>query len=84
MLDTLTTEAAATRDLYETGFGHVLGGGIAIKATPKWRVRLEYQFSGFDGDSIDVRGGDDPTIDTVAIGIDYKIGRREPTVNALR
>lgn len=84
VLDTLTTQAAATRDLYESGFDRVLGGGIALKATPKWRVRFEYQFFGFDGDSIDVRGGDDPTIDTFALGVDYKIGRREPTVSALR
>ncbi len=84
VLDTLWTQAAATRDVHSSGMDYLVGGGIAIKATPKWRVRFEYQFFGFDGDFLDVSNGDDPTLDTFALGIDYKIGRREPTVNALR
>lgn len=84
VLDTLQAQAAATRDVHASGVDYLLGGGIAIKATPKWRVRFEYQFFGFDGDFLGVSGRDDPTIDTFALGIDYKIGRREPTVGALR
>ena len=83
VLDTLETDAAATRDVAASGFDRVLGGGIAFKATPRWRVRFEYQLFDFDGDFLGA-SGDDLTIDTFAIGIDYKIGRRGPTVNALR
>lgn len=85
VLDTLMTDATLTRDVDASGSDYLLGGGIAIKATPKWRVRFEYQYFGIDSDFLGVRGGDDPTIDSFALGIDYRIGRRrEATVNALR
>ena len=83
-LDTLLTDAALTRDVDASGSDYLLGAGIAVKATPKWRVRFEYQFFGIDRDFLGVRGGGDPSIDTFALGIDYRIGRRATTVNALR
>jgi opacity protein-like surface antigen len=85
VLDTLMTDAALTRDVDASGSDYLLGAGIAVKATPKWRVRFEYQYFGIDRDFLGVRDGGDPTIDTFALGIDYRIGRRpEATVNALR
>jgi opacity protein-like surface antigen len=76
VLDTLQSDAALTRDVDASGFDYLLGAGIGFKATPKWRVRIEYQYFAIDRDFLGVRGGDDPSIDTFAIGIDYQLGRR--------
>jgi opacity protein-like surface antigen len=84
VLDTLQVRNASTRDVSASGSDYLLGGGIAIKATPQWRVRLEYQWFGLDRDFLGVRGGDDPSIDTLAIGVDYRLRRRTPTVSSLR
>jgi opacity protein-like surface antigen len=75
VLDTLQTDAALTRDVDAGGSDYLLGAGIAFKATPKWRVRIEYQYFGIDRDFLGVRGGDDPSIDTFGIGLDYQLGR---------
>jgi opacity protein-like surface antigen len=84
VLDTLLTDAALTRDVSASGIDYLLGAGLAMKASPRWRVRIEYQYFGLDRDFLGVRGGDDPSIDTFAIGIDYQLPRRKATVNALR
>jgi opacity protein-like surface antigen len=84
VLDTLQTDAALTRDVDASGSDYLLGAGLAIKATPKWRMRIEYQYFGLDRDFLGVGGGDDPSIDTFAIGVDYQLGRREPAASSLR
>jgi opacity protein-like surface antigen len=84
VLDTLRTDAALTRDVDASGSDYLLGAGLGIKATPKWRMRIEYQYFGIDRDFLGVRSGDDPSIDTFAIGLDYQLGRREATANSLR
>ena len=76
VLDTLQTDAALTRDVDASGSDTLLGAGLGIKATPKVRMRIEYQYFGLDRDFLGVRGGDDPSIDTFAIGFDYQLGRR--------
>jgi opacity protein-like surface antigen len=76
VLDTLRSNAAITRDVDDSGSDYLLGGGIAIKASPKWRVRLEYQYFGIDRDFLGVGGGDDPSIDTFSIGLDYQLTAR--------
>ena len=74
VLDTLQTDAALTRDVDASGSDTLLGAGLGIKATPKIRMRIEYQYFGVDRDFLGVRGGDDPSIDTFAIGVDYQLG----------
>jgi len=76
VLDTLQTDAAFTREVDASGSDYLLGGGIAIKASPKWRVRIEYQYFGIDRDFLGVGGGDDPSIDTFSIGLDYQLSSR--------
>lgn len=84
VLDTLTTDAALMRDVTADGSEYLLGAGLGIKATPKWRVRMEYQYFGLDRDFLGARAGDNPSIDTLAIGVDYRLGRRKPTASSLR
>jgi opacity protein-like surface antigen len=84
VLDTLQTDAALTRDVDETGWDHLLGIGLAIKASPKVRVRIEYGYFGLDRDFLGVGSSDDPTIDTFAIGLDYQLNPRKTTVNSLQ
>jgi opacity protein-like surface antigen len=76
VLDTLQTDAALTRDVADTGWDYLLGIGLAIKASPKVRVRVEYGYFGVDRDFLGVGSGDDPTIDSFAIGIDYRLNPR--------
>jgi opacity protein-like surface antigen len=76
VLDTLQTDAALTRDVGDSGWDYLLGLGLAIEASPKVRVRVEYSYFGLDRDFLGVGGGDDPTIDSFAIGIDYRLSPR--------
>jgi opacity protein-like surface antigen len=76
VLDTLQTDAALTRDVDDTGWDYLLGVGLAIKASPQVRVRVEYGYFGVDRDFLGVGGGDDPTIDSFALGVDYRLSPR--------
>ena len=76
VLDTMQTTAAYTRDVSSSGSDYLLGGGFAIEASPKWRVRVEYQYFAVDRDFLGIRGGDDPSIDTLSIGLDYQLSPR--------
>lgn len=74
VLDTMQASAALTRDVEASGADYLLGTGLIIKASPKWRVRVEYQYFGIDRDFLGVRGGGDPSVDTMSIGLDYTLG----------
>jgi len=76
VLDTLMTDAALTRNVDATGMDYLLGAGLIIKASPKWRVRVEYQYFGLDRDFLGVRGSDDPSVDTLSVGLDYTLSPR--------
>ena len=82
VFDDLRTDAVRTRDVSASGSDYLLGAGLAIKASPQWRVRIEYQYFGIDRDFLHARG--DPSIDTFAIGLDYQLPRRKATTNSLR
>jgi opacity protein-like surface antigen len=76
VLDTMQTKAALTRDVSDSGSDYLLGVGLAMKASEKWRVRVEYQYFGIDRDFLGVRGSDDPSIDSFSIGLDYQLSPR--------
>ena len=84
VLDTLFTDGAATRDVNESGMDYLLGLGFFIKPSQKWRVRVEYQYFALDRDTLGVRSDDDVTIDTLSIGLDYRLGKRPATVSSLQ
>jgi opacity protein-like surface antigen len=84
VLDDLWTRAAQARDVSASGSDYLLGAGLAVEATPYWRVRIEYQYFGLDRDFLGVGNGDDPSIDTFSIGVDYQLGRRKATASSLR
>jgi opacity protein-like surface antigen len=77
VLDTLQADAALTRGVNASGVDYLLGMGVAIKASPKWRVRVEYQYFGVDRDFLGVRSGGDPSVDTLSIGLDYTLSPRK-------
>jgi opacity protein-like surface antigen len=77
VLDDLWTAAARTREVSANGSDYLLGAGLSIEAAPKWRVRIEYQYFGLDRDFLGVGNGDDPSIDSFSIGIDYQLPRRK-------
>lgn len=83
VLDTMQADAAYTRSVDASGAGYLLGGGLVIKASPKWRVRVEYQYFGIDRDFLGVRSGD-PSVDTLSIGVDYTLSPRKTSVNSLQ
>jgi opacity protein-like surface antigen len=77
-LDDVYGPATLSQNVSDEGFGYLLGLGLAVYATPKWRVRLEYQFFDIDQDFLALAYGDDASIDTVTLGVDYRLGGREP------
>ena len=54
-----------------------LGVGIGANVTEHWNVRFDYQFFATDRDGLGLSGGDDPTIDTLPVGVHYRFGRAE-------
>jgi opacity protein-like surface antigen len=76
VLDTMQAGAALTRDVDASGADYLLGVGLVIKASPRWRARVEYQYFGIDRDFLGVRGGGDPSVDTLSIGLDYTLRPR--------
>jgi opacity protein-like surface antigen len=82
VLDDLFTDAVQTRAVSASGSDYLLGAGLAIKPSEKWRVRIEYQWFVVDRDFLHARG--DPSIDTFSIGLDYRLPRRKATTNSLR
>jgi hypothetical protein len=77
VIDTLQQDAAATRAVSDGGSDVLLGLGIRMKATPKWAVRLDYQNFGIDGSFLGDDSRDDPTLDTISVGVDYRFGKTE-------
>ncbi len=82
VLDTLMTDAAATRDVHASDLDYLLGAGFFVKPSPKWRVRVEYQFFAVDREFLGVSSGDDPTIDTFSIGFDYLLTKRQTSASS--
>ena len=84
VLDTLLTDAAATRDVHTSDLDYLLGAGFFVKPSPKWRVRVEYQYFAVDREFLGVSNGDDPTIDMFSIGFDYLLPKRQASASSLR
>ncbi len=82
VLDDLFTDTVVTRDVSASGSDYLLGAGLAIKPSPLWRVRVEYQYFGIDRDFLRARG--DPSIDSFSIGVDYQLPRRKTTASSPR
>lgn len=66
-----------SRSISEQDFGALLSLGVAVYATPRWRIRAEYQFFDIDEDFLAVAYSDGASVDTVAIGVDYRLGGSE-------
>jgi opacity protein-like surface antigen len=82
VLDTLMIPAAATRNVHASDLDYLLGGGFFVKPSPKWRVRVEYQYFAVDRDFLGVSSGDDPSVDTFSIGFDYLLPKRQPSASS--
>ncbi len=78
VLDDAFSPATLSQSISDQGSGLLLGFGLAVYAAPKWRVRFEVEFFDIDEDFLAVVYGEDASIDTVAIGVDYRLGKREP------
>jgi len=78
MLDDAFGPATLSQSVSDKGSGLLLGFGLAVYATPKWRIRFEYEFFDIDEEFISAVYDEDASIDTVAIGVDYRLGKREP------
>jgi opacity protein-like surface antigen len=84
VLDTLLVDAAATRDVHASDMDYLVGAGFFVKPAPKWRVRVEYQYFALDRDVLGVRNSDDPTVDTLSIGFDYLLAKRQKSESSLQ
>ena len=82
VLDTLMTDAAATRDVHASDLDYLLGAGFFVKPSAKWRVRVEYQYFAVDREFLGVSNGDDPTIDMFSIGFDYMLPKRKASASS--
>jgi opacity protein-like surface antigen len=77
VLDTLMVDAVATRDVHASDMDYLIGAGFFVKPSPKWRVRVEYQYFAVERDFLGIRNSDDPSIDTLSIGFDYLLTKRQ-------
>ena len=84
VLDTLMTDAAAQRDVHASDMDYLLGAGFFVKPSPKWRVRVEYQYFAVEREFLGVASGDDPSVDTFSIGFDYMLPKRQATGSSLQ
>ena len=76
VLDTLMTDEVLTRDAHASDLDFLLGAGFFVKPSPKWRVRVEYQYFAVDRDFLGVRSDGDVSIDTLSIGFDYRLTKQ--------
>jgi opacity protein-like surface antigen len=74
----------SSRSFADSGRGYLLGFGLGANVTDRWTVRFDYQFFAVDGDALGVSNSDDPTIDTLGVGVHYRFGRRTPTTRDMR
>jgi opacity protein-like surface antigen len=61
----------------DRGLGYLVSFGIAMDPKPKWRFRLEYQLVDFDEDFVSEESAESAFIETITIGMDYRVGRSE-------
>jgi high affinity Mn2+ porin len=60
--------------------GGVVGAGVEFALTPRWMARLEYLYADYGSHSVDFPAGaqrftSDLTVQTVRVGLDYRLGR---------
>ena len=60
--------------------GGVVGAGVEFALTPRWMARLEYLYTDYGSHSVDFtasaqRFNSDLTVQTVWVGLDYRLGR---------
>lgn len=84
VLDTLFVDGAATRDVHASGLDYLLGAGFFVKPSPKWRVRVEYQYFAVEREFLGVSSGDDPSVDTLSIGFDYLLTKRQTRASSVQ
>jgi len=58
----------------------VVGAGVEFALTPRWMARLEYLYADYGSHSVDFPAGaqrftSDLTVQTVRVGLDYRLGR---------
>ena len=75
-LDDAFSAATLSLTLRDSGYGYLIGLGLAVHATPKWRIRLEGQFFEIDRSFLAVTYAEEVSVDSVTIGIDYQLGQR--------
>jgi high affinity Mn2+ porin len=60
--------------------GGVVGAGVEFALTPRWMARLDYLYADYGSHSVDFPAGaqrftSDLTVQTVRVGLDYRLGR---------
>ena len=63
-----------TRRFAVSGTGGLLGGGLGVSVSPRWHVRVEYQFFEVEPTVFGVAPGNPPTLDSISLGFDYRFG----------
>jgi high affinity Mn2+ porin len=76
-----TAQPGETETLFmEPRVGGAAGGGVEVALTPNWMARLEYLYTGYASRGVNFpigaqRFDSDLTIQSLRIGLDYKLGR---------
>ena len=76
-----TAVAGTVEDLFMVPrVGGVVGAGIEFALTRRWMARLEYLYADYGSHSVDFPAGaqrftSDLTVQTVRVGLDYRLGR---------
>jgi opacity protein-like surface antigen len=75
MLENFGSPTTRSENISDRGLGYLVSFGIAMDPKPKWRFRLEYQMVDFDEDFVSEGSAESAFIETITIGMDYRLGR---------
>jgi hypothetical protein len=77
LTDAWTNTSLAPRPIDRHDSNGSLALGIGARIQQNWQLRVEVQTIGLATDFLTVPGGDTPTLDAFAVGVDYRFRHRE-------
>jgi hypothetical protein len=76
LFDGVSSAALQTRQISKSASDGAIGFGVGVDVGPNWHIRTEWQTFTVANDFLSVQYGDWSTLDTLALGVDYRFGRR--------
>ena len=75
LFDGVSSTALQVRPIGKSAADAAIGFGVGVDVGPNWHIRTEWQTFTVANDMLSVQYGDWSTLDTFALGIDYRFGQ---------